>query len=148
MGHSIPALRDIRARAVGTERAGTQKRSDQSAALEIAVRSIRKLPQRQRAIVHKYAQDAALMVAEMKRVLSPDGLMVLVLGDSNLRGVPVYNSRIFKHIATQGGFVLEEERKRPLQSDRRYLPIASASDALAKRMKVEVLQAYRLASRA
>lgn len=148
MSHSIPMLRDIRAGAVGTERAGAQKKSEESAALENAVRSIRKLPQRQRAIVHKYAQDAALMVAEMKRVLSPDGLMVLVLGDSNLRGVPVYNSRIFKHIATQNGFVLEEERKRPLQSDRRYLPISSDSAALAKRMKVEVLQAYRLASSA
>jgi hypothetical protein len=88
------------------------------------------------------------MVAEMKRVLSPGGLMVLVLGDSNLRGVPVYNSRIFKHIAAQNGFFLEEERKRPLQSDRRYLPIASASAALAKRMKLEVMQAYRLAASA
>jgi SAM-dependent methyltransferase len=148
MGHTIPALRDIRAGAVGTERAGSQIRSRQAADLESGVRSICKLPQRQRSIVHKYAQDAALMIAEMRRVLKPDGLMVLVLGDSKLRGVPVYNSRIFKHIATQNGFVLEEERRRPLQSDRRYLPIASASAALAKRMKVEVLQAYRLASSA
>lgn len=148
MGHSIPALRTIRAGAVGTERAGVQKKSEQSSALENAVHSIRRLPQRQRAIVHKYAQDAALMIAEMKRVLAPDGLMVLVLGDSNLRGVPVYNSRIFKHIAGQNGFVLEGERRRPLQSDRRYLPISSENAALAKRMKMEVLQAYRLASSA
>jgi hypothetical protein len=148
LGYSIPVLRDIRAGAIGTERAGKQKKSDQSAALENAVRSIRKLPLRQRSIVHKYAQDAALMMAEMKRVLTPNGLMVLVLGDSNLRGLPVYNSRIFKQIAAQNGFVLEEERRRPLQSDRRYLPIASASAALGKRMKVEVLQAYRLASSA
>ncbi len=147
MGHTIPALRHIRAGAVGTERAGPQSisESDEAAELENAVRSIRKLPQRQRSIVHKYARDAALMMAEMKRVLTPDGLMVIVLGDSKLRDVPVYNSRIFKHIAAQNGFLLKEERKRPLQSDRRYLPIVSENAALAKRMKVEVLQAYRLA---
>lgn len=148
LGHTTPALRDIRAGAVGTERAGIQANASEYAALENAVRSIRKLPKRQRAIVRKYAQDAALMVAEMKRVLAPGGLMVLVLGDSNLRGVPVYNSRIFKYLATRQGFLLEEERKRPLQNDRRYLPIAAASGALAKRMKNEVLQAYRLASSA
>ena len=148
LGHTIPGLRDIRAGAVGTERAGSQCSSSQAADLENAVQSIRRLPQRQRAIVHKYAQDATLIVREMKRVLVTNGLMVLVLGDSNLRGVPVYNSRIFKHIAGQNGFVLDEERKRPLESNHRYLPIADSSGALAKRMKVEVVQAYRVASSA
>jgi hypothetical protein len=148
MGHSIPALREIRAGAVGTERGGPVGESAEVAALERAERSIRALPQRQRAIVHRYARDAGLMLREMQRVLRPAGLMVLVLGDSNLRGVPVYNSSIFKHIAAQNGFVLEKQRKRLLQSDRRYLPIASASAALARRMKVEVIQAYRLVSSA
>lgn len=148
MGHNIPELRDIRAGAVGTERTGPSGDSEETAALERAVRSIRALPRRQRAIVHKYAQDAALMMREMRRVLKPGAQMILVVGDSNLRGTPVYNSRIFKYVATQSGFILEEERKRLLQSDRRYLPIASAGAALAKRMKVEVLQAYRLASNA
>lgn len=148
MGHTIPALRDIRAGAVGTERAGEQTSSGENAALENAVRSLRALPQRQLAIVRKYAQDATFFIAEMKRVLVPNGLMVLVLGDSNLRGVSVYNSRIFKYVAAKQGFVLEEERKRPLQNDRRYLPTAASSGALAKRMKHEVLQAYRLSSSA
>jgi hypothetical protein len=147
MGHSIPSLRNIRAGSIGTERAGPQHPSTEATDLERAVQCIRKLPQRQRAIVHKYARDADLMLQEMKRVLADDGLMVLVLGDSNLRGVPVYNSKIFTHLAVKNGFVLEEERKRPLESNRRYLPIESSS-ALAKRMKIEVLQAYRLASSA
>ncbi len=148
MGHTIPELRSIRAGAVGTEKAGTQGESIEAASLENAVRSIRKLPQRQRAIVHKYAQDATLILREMKRVLRADGLMILVLGDSNLRGVPVYNSKIFKHIAAQNGFILDEEWKRPLQSNHRYLPIAESSGALAKRMRVEVLQAYRVSTSA
>jgi len=148
LGYTTPFLRDIRAGAVGTERAGIKSTTESMLELEKNVSSIRRLPQRQRFIVHKYAQDARLFLKEMQRVVVRDGLLVLVLGDSNLKGVPVYNSRIFKHIALENGFVLEEEKKRPLQSDRRYLPISSASEALSKRMKFEVIQAYRLAQSA
>ncbi|MEQ1755168.1 MAG: hypothetical protein ABL973_13665 [Micropepsaceae bacterium] len=146
MGYGIPELRNIRAGAVGTERAGKREESVDALALENAVRSIRSLPERQRSIVHRYARDAALMMREMRRVLKPDGLMALVLGDCVLRGVPVYNSKIFKYVASEQGFVLEEQRKRPLQNNRRYLPIGAATGALANRMKVEVLQSYRLSA--
>jgi hypothetical protein len=148
MGHSIPALRDIRAAAMGTERAGPFEESGEAAALETAVHSIRALPRRQRAIVHKYARDAVLVLREMRRVLRPGGLMVLVLGDSNIRGVPVYNSQIFSWLAARSGFILESERKRLLQHDRRYLPIGGAGTPLANRMKLEVIQGYRLVSSA
>jgi hypothetical protein len=46
LGHTTPALRDIRAGAVGTERAGLQANAAEYAMLENAVRSIRKLPKR------------------------------------------------------------------------------------------------------
>ncbi len=144
-GHTIPNLRNLRSTAIGTERSGILDHACSEATdLENAVKSIRRLPTRQRSIVHKYAQDARLMLQEMKRLLAKDGLMILVLGDSNLRGVPVYNSRIFRHIARETGFILKDERRRPLQSHRRYLPTSVSSGALANRMKAEVLQAYRL----
>jgi len=148
LGYSIPFLRSIRAGAVGTEKAGIRDATDDMKCLEKRVSSIRRLPQRQRFIVHRYAHDARQFIQEMRRVLVKNGLMVLVLGDSNLRGMPVYNSRIFRTIAEENGFILDEERKRPLRQDRRYLPIVSASDALSKRMKFEVIQAYRLSERA
>jgi SAM-dependent methyltransferase len=148
LGYSIPFLRNIRAGAVGTEKAGIRGATEEMMNLEKRVTSIRRLPQRQRFIVHRYAHDARQFMQEMRRVLTKNGLMVLVLGDSNLRGVPVYNSRIFKTIAEENGFVLDEERKRPLRQDRRYLPMVSANDALAKRMKFEVIQAYRLSESA
>lgn len=148
LGYRAPLLRNIRASAVGTERSGIKSESDAMLELEKKVTSIRRLPKRQRFIVHKYAQDARLFLQEMRRVVVKDGLMVLVLGDSNLKGVPVYNSRIFKQIAQEFGFELDEERKRPLESGRRYLPISSSNEALSKRMKFEVIQAYRLSESA
>lgn len=145
MGYTIPELRHLRAGAVGSESCGLMGDVSycQQEDLEEAVPTIRELPPRQRAIVYKYAVDADLMLREMARVVVADGKVVLVLGDSTLRGVPVENSRIFKWLATRVGFDLVAERKRPLADNRRYLPM-SADSALGKRMKHEVIQAYRV----
>lgn len=145
LGYTIPHLRNLRAGAVGTERARQPKRhaTFQVADLERAVRDIKNLPVRQRSIVHKYAEDAESMLTEMCRVLAPGGLMVLVLGDSHLRGHPVRNSRVFAWLAQRGGFELLSERRRPLADNKRYLPIQTDSHTLSKRMKFEVVQAYK-----
>jgi SAM-dependent methyltransferase len=145
MGYNIPELRSLRAGAVGTERA---KGAWDEATFEVgeiakAVRDLVTLPQRQRSIVHKYAIDANDVLTEMCRVLTDDGLMVLVLGDSNLRGQLVRTSKIFSWIAKRHGFQLIKEMKRPLAENRRYLPITSGSVQLSNRMKYEVVQAYR-----
>lgn len=145
MGYTIPALRNVRANAVGTERAGSMvsnPKNDLSGRLEYAVPSIRDLPNRQRAIVHKYAEDANLMLAEMRRVISDTGGLVLVLGDSCLRGVDVPNSKIFAWLAGKNDFRLMAKEKREIPHDRRYLPINSASHSLSKRMRQETIQIY------
>ncbi len=145
MGRSIPELRALRAGAVGTERAkgALGQPTFGLEQLAQAVKDVHTLPQRQRTIVHKYAVDADDVLLELSRVLKPDGLMVLVLGDSNLRGQLVRNSKIFSWLAKRHGLRLVKEDKRPLAENRRYLPIQSGSAELSKRMKYEVVQAYR-----
>jgi DNA modification methylase len=144
MGHTIPALRDVRAHAVGTERAGgmASNRKDDLFGLEYAVPSVRELPDRQRAIVHKYAEDANCMLAEMRRVTVDAGCLVLVLGDSCLRGVNIPNSNIFAWLAVKNGFTLTAEERREIPHNHRYLPINSASNSLSKRMRRETVQVY------
>lgn len=144
MGHTTPELRQLRSGAIGTERSrGDHAASFTVSELESAVRKTRQLPPRLRTIVHKYAFDAERMLVEMDRVLKPGGKLVLVLGDSVLRGVPVRNSQVFRWIAERVGFSLQDERQRKLANNRRYLPIRSSGPALEKRMKHEVIQAYR-----
>ena len=143
-GHTIPELRARRSGAVGTERAMLALKAPGIAFADLArgVQEIDALPRRQRSIVHKYAIDADAVLNEMNRVLAADGLMVLVLGDSHLRGHDVKNSEIFAWLAKQRGFELTEQTSRPLVDSRRYLPIQTNSD-LGKRMRHEVVQAYR-----
>jgi tRNA G10 N-methylase Trm11 len=145
MGHTVPALRDIRARSVGTERAGrSELRTSSCASQEFldVIPAVRRLPDRQRAIVRRYTIDADLIISELRRVLSDTGRMVLVLADSRVRGVRVPNSKIFAQIAAQHRFRLVVEERRAIPRDRRYLPIDTGSNTLEKRMREEVVQVY------
>jgi tRNA G10 N-methylase Trm11 len=144
MGHTIPALRGVRANAVGTERSGGMASSHKNdlSGLEYAVPSVRGLPNRQRAIVHKYSEDAGRMLAEMRRVISDTGRLVLVLGDSCLRGVDVPTSNIFAWLARKNDFTLTGEERRDIPHNHRYLPINSANHSLSKRMRQETVQIY------
>ena len=88
--------------------------------------SLRGLPNTQRAIVHKYADDADRVLTEMRRVISDTGRLVLVLGDLCLRGVDVPTSNIFAWLAGKNDFVLTGEERRDIPHNHRYLPINSA----------------------
>jgi hypothetical protein len=144
MGHTIPALRNVRADAIGTERTGiiSSHRQNEFAGLESVVPSIRTIPNRERAIVHKYAEDANRMFAEMRRVISESGRVVLVLGDPCLRGIDVPNSNIFAWLGAKNAFKLMAEERREIPHNRRYLPINTTSDSLSKRIKHETIQIY------
>lgn len=144
MGHSIPELREVRSTSVGTERSlltgdsGLLKQHE----LEKRLPNIRRMSERHKRIVHKYASDAGLMLIEMQRTLKPGGRLVLVLGDSTIRGNFIANSKMFRILADRLGFELLGQSKRPLDQNKRYLPISSRNDTLEKRMRHEVIQVF------
>lgn len=143
MGYTTPQLRKIRAGAIGTECSGGATTGDVDfSELKTAVPEISELPGRQQRIVYKYSKDSSALIGEFKRVILPKGKVVLVLGNSNIPGVEVRNSALFRWLAERQGFVLLSERNRPLQANRRYLPITANTSALTNRMKSEIIQIY------
>lgn len=143
MGHSIPSLRDLRATSIGTEAVGFCESSFQNCDDALTKLSeFRNLPPRQRNLVTRYAKDAASFLSEMRRIIKPGGFLALVLGDSNIRGCRIENSRLFTHLARQIGFEKTSQRRRHLKERHRYLPVISKDDSLEKRMRDEVIQTY------
>jgi tRNA G10 N-methylase Trm11 len=144
MGHTIPALRGVRAHAVGTEQAGSAflANINQASRLDDAVPSVRRLPRKERAMVHKYADDANRMLGEMRRVIVDTGRLVFVLADSCLRGINISNSDIFLWLAKENKFTLMVEEKRDIPINRRYLPINTDNIPLSNRMRQETVQVY------
>ena len=79
--------------------------------LEKALPSIRRLPSRQANLVRKYAADAESMLTEMRKVLRPGGMLVIVVGNCNVRGRFIENSELYGILASRNGFRLLEQRK-------------------------------------
>lgn len=143
MGYTIPSLRNLRAKSIGTEAA--RSNSAPAANCEMALGKLAAfphLPARQQNIVRKYADDASIFLAEMHRVIKPGGRMSLVLGDSNVRGQRIENSKLFFHLARQIGFRKTAQSRRQLQENHRYLPIISKNNSLENRMRYEIIQTY------
>lgn len=144
MGHSIPSLRRLRSSSIGTEAArmhgATAKWDSDTAVLRLA--NVSRLPERQQNIIRRYARDASSFLKEMRRVIKPDGRLALVLGDSNVRGQHIENSKLFATLARQVGFEKVSQNRRQLAENRRYLPITSSNNTLENRMRYEVIQTY------
>lgn len=144
MGYTIPSLRLLRSNAVGTEKTASSdgKMVPNIDSLERRLPDISRLPLRQRRIVHKYARDSSSLLKEIRRVIKPKGRLVLVLADSVVRGIDVKSSEIFGWMAESVGFKSEAIQTRDIPQNRRYLPINSNSEALANRMRSEIVQVF------
>jgi SAM-dependent methyltransferase len=143
MGHSVRALRDVRAENIGTEVSADIKIEDKkiAAAME-RMGDLKNLPLRQRRCLGRYVADMDRTIAEIHRVLVPGGRAVLVVGDCTMRGVYVRNSGALAYLGEQHGFQVGKMRRRKLPPNRRYLPPPSSAGsgaALQNRMRTEVL---------
>jgi hypothetical protein len=111
---------------------------------EKAVPRISDLPPRRQGMVLRFTHDMDRLARSLARVTKPDGHLVMVVADSQLKGVPISNAQICAGAATRNGFELVEEKVRPLPAQHRYLPPPTASTGtLATRMKHEVIFTFR-----
>ena len=146
MGHTIGEIRQIRKESVGTE-------ASSGDAMEASwVRSLLKelqlrpaLAYRDQALLATYAWDIDLSVAQVSRVLRPNGRAVYVVGDSMIRGTFVRNSAIVIAAAEKHGLSLKSRVSRSLPDNRRYLPPPSRGAGKAtmdSRMRREVVLSF------
>jgi DNA modification methylase len=136
LGHSIPNLRRVRSRSIGTERGPDRQNA---MARELTPRH-KGLSDRQQGMLDRYAVDVASFMAQVKDTLKPGGEAVVVVGDSSLSGVFVANSSIVRKAASRAGLAEIDRRSRPLPAASRYLPPPSDGDGpMSKRMRSEVV---------
>lgn len=148
MGYTIGALRDIRARSVGTEASVPEAYGDTWARQLIARLRLKPvLDERRERLLATYAWDMKRALAETARVLRPGGKAVYVVGDSMSKGTFIPNSQIVVAAAEDSGFSLVGEHSRALPDSRRYMPpphsSKAVSGALNRRMRKEVVLVFQ-----
>ncbi len=140
MGWTAQAVRDLRGESVGVERA---LHDVTPAVREIARKAtprLGELPERRQGMVLRFAHDMDRLTRSLARVVKPGGHLVMVVADSQLKGVPIGNAAICAGAATSNGFTKVKRETRPLPAQHRYLPPpATATGTLASRMKHEVI---------
>lgn len=145
MGHTIEALRAIRAGNVGTEVGERHEQDAEHLKAALAAMTSEETTTRIAAMLRRYAVDMDAVIREIARVLRPKGRAVLVVGDSTLKGRFVANSKGLEVLGEKAGLKLTKARKRPLPSNRRYLPPPESSRSgvqLVTRMKEEVILTF------
>lgn len=149
MGRGLTELRGIRAESVGTE----SGLPDDELAKELrpALRALAatKLDSRHAGMLRRYVRDMNDVISEIARVVRRGGSVVLVVGDSTLRGVPVRNSRAIRKLAERHGLRLARRTTRVIPENRRYLPPPKAmlpANELGRRMHREVVLEFEKAA--
>ena len=94
-------------------------------------------------IVERYRSDIYRLMIELRRIVKPGGLVLVVVGNSNIAGVQVSNADINHASASQVGFTLTNRFDRALPSQSRYLPTPKGeSNALGRRMRTETVLTF------
>lgn len=146
IGHNLHTLRKIRSQNVGTEVSGrVPTELSFIGPIVSSMGATATLPGRVRGMLGQYVYDMDQVVAEIRRVLKPQGKAILVVGNSSIRSTFISNSDAMKLLAIRNGLKVAGLQTRPLPDNRRYLPPPSqkgAGDELGRRMREEVILTF------
>jgi SAM-dependent methyltransferase len=146
LGFTIPQLRQIRANSIGTE--NTQNSVGFRSAFDslLAVgKGESRLSDREGNMIRRYSIDVLGFFGELKRVVKPSGKVLVVVGNSCLRGVDISNADINIAAAGAVGFEMTKIRQRTLPAAHRYLPPPTrrTGGALGSRMRTESVLTFQ-----
>lgn len=147
LGVTIPEARSVRRDSIGAERRLARETQEVRDLADLVVPRLDELPSREQGLIRRYARDIDRTCRSLARVTKPGGHLVFVVADSQVRSVPVMNSRFCKESASAHGFEFVEGITRPLPSKHRYLPPPEqATSSFGSRMREESVLTFRRAA--
>lgn len=141
-GHTISDLRRRRSVSIGAERGLEATASQTVATIVDAIES--EATDREtlkRPMLERFAHDCVGFAEQLASKVAPGGKVVLVVGNSTLRGNYIKNDLIAQKAMEHAGFAFVSNPRRPIPAGSRYMAIDTkkADSTLAKRMREEVV---------
>lgn len=143
-GHSVARLRALRSENVGTTCGISHSKWD--SIIDKVVPTRQMIPSRTLNTLRRYLDDIDSTLSEVRRVVRRSGTVVVVVGDSTIRGLPIMNSFAMNIIAERNGLKPSEKpSRRALSAQSRYMPPPSLAGktTMNQRMWDEVILKYR-----
>lgn len=145
LGYEIRNLRDTRAANVGSERGGSDSATPFEVDDFILNGAKASFGSRHYRWIQRYAQDMEKVLGELYRVVVPGGRVLVVIGNSFIRGAMIDNAGIVSELGTRLGLRLTERRSREIPARRRYLPPPrGGGNSLDTRMREEVVLSFEV----
>ena len=147
MGHAMASLRDTRASSVGAERMLSPSPMSMELSPYVVEAEGSTIGSRHWGWIRRYAADMEAVLKQVHRTVKQTGYVVMVLGNSFIRGTRVNNAALIERLATGTGFRVQDRRTRQIPARRRYLPPpGDGTNALDTRMRVETVLTLRPAA--
>ncbi|MBI4336484.1 MAG: hypothetical protein HY683_01445 [Chloroflexi bacterium] len=145
LGYTIPRLRAIRSETVGSEGSAGATRNDNSTEeLANLLGPISELDLATQHRLFRFVRDMRTVLRQIHRALRPTGRVVLVVGNSSVRGVFLDNTSMISAVAEQSGLREVARYSREIPANHRYLPPPrpESDQPLGKRMREEVIMTF------
>lgn len=147
LGHQMASLRHTRSSSVGAERILPQASTSLEISQYLTKAEGSTITSRHLGWIRRYAADMEAVLKQIHRTVKPTGCVVMVLGNSFIRGTRVNNAGLIEGLAIEGGFRLENRQTRRIPARRRYLPPpGDGKSALDTRMRTETVLTLRPAT--
>lgn len=144
LGHSLGALRETRAISVGAERVLKKEESAIDVSAFVSRKDGSSFVRPHWGWIRRYARDMDRVLRRLREVVRSKGRVVLVVGNSYIRGADVDNAALIQSLALGAGLQLVDRRSRTIPARHRYLPppIVGKDGALDRRMRTETVLSF------
>ena len=138
-GEPIEHLSELRSKYIGSERIGHPQYSALSDSVEDIIRKLAIRDKSKAQILRKYFVEMRTVLSEIYRVLSGDGVAVIIVGTSVMRGLNVQTHQCLADIGTELGFDVVGIARRVLDRNKRMMParFGSKTSSIEQRMHDE-----------
>lgn len=143
LGHQVGPLRETRSVSVGAERSLPKENTPIDVSPYVMEKADAVIAPRHWGWLRRYACDMDVILRQLERVVKRNGRIVLVLGNSFLRGVVIDNAGLVEALAKHIGFHVRDQHTREIPARRRYLPPpGKGRGALDSRMREETVLTF------
>ena len=147
MGHMMASLRKTRASNVGAERIMARHPKSPEISPYVSQADGSTIGSRHLGWIRRYAVDMEAVLRQVHRTVKENGYVVMVLGNSFIRGARVNNAQLIETLAIRNGFKVQDRRTREIPARRRYLPPpGDGKNALDTRIRIETVLTLRPAA--